>query len=160
MMTFELQPLKIEGVMSKILLLNGPNLNLLGTREPEVYGYSTLEEIEQLVMKFAQKAKFTCQCFQSSHEGKLIDWLHQNRDAQFLILNPGAFSHTSIALRDAVSAVQIPFIEVHLSNVYQREDFRHKSYFADLAVGVLAGLGVKGYELAIQFAIDWIHQKN
>ena len=84
----------------------------------------------------------------------------KNRDAQFLILNPGAFSHTSIALRDAISAVQIPFIEVHLSNIHQREDFRQKSYFADIAIGVLAGLGVKGYELAIQFAIDWINQKN
>ncbi len=145
--------------MSKILLLNGPNLNLLGSREPEIYGYSTLEDIEQLVVNLAEKAGLSCECFQSNHEGVLVDWIHQHRTGEFLIFNPGAFSHTSIALRDAMSAVQIPLIELHLSNVYQRETFRHKSYFADIAVGVLAGLGVKGYELATQFAIDWIHQK-
>ena len=147
-------------LMPKILLLNGPNLNLLGTREPEIYGYSTLPEIEQLVIKMSEESDFECEAFQSNHEGQLIDWLHQNRQAHFLILNPGAFSHTSIALRDAISAIQIPFVEVHLSNVYQREPFRKQSYFADIAVGILAGLGIKGYELATKFAIDWLTQKE
>ena len=129
--------------MPTVLLLNGPNLNLLGSREPEIYGSTTLTDIEE-----------------SNSEGKLIDWLHKQRDADFLLLNPGALTHTSLELRDAVFAIEIPFLEIHLSNVHQREEFRHHSYFSDIAIGVLVGLGVKGYLLATQFAADYLEQKD
>jgi len=146
--------------MPKLLLLNGPNLNLLGSREPEIYGSSTLKEIEEKVESIVSEHEIECKTFQSNSEGEIIDWLHKNRGADFLLLNPGALSHTSVGLRDAVLGVEIPFIEIHLSNVHKREEFRHHSYFSDIAIGALAGLGVKGYLLAAEFAIDYIEQKG
>jgi 3-dehydroquinate dehydratase-2 len=145
--------------MPTVLLLNGPNLNLLGSREPEIYGSTTLTDIETQVSYALRERKIECEAFQSNSEGKLIDWLHKQRDADFLLLNPGALTHTSVGLRDAVLAVEIPFLEIHLSNVHQREEFRHHSYFSDIAIGALVGLGVKGYLLATQFAADSLEQK-
>ena len=138
-----------------ILVLNGPNLNLLGTREPQVYGSTTLEEINAELVALAAKAGTKLDCFQSNHEGALIDRIHAARidGTMFAIINPGAFTHTSIAIRDAFSGVALPFIEVHLSNVYKREPFRHHSYLSDIAVGVICGLGVHGYRLALDFAL-------
>jgi len=146
--------------MSKVLLLNGPNLNLLGSREPEIYGSTTLKEIEEKVAAVLSGHEIECETFQSNSEGEIIDWLHKRRGADFLLLNPGALAHTSVGLRDAVLGVEIPFIEIHLSNVHKREEFRHHSYFSDIAIGALAGLGVKGYLLAAEFAVDYIEQKG
>ena len=145
--------------MPKVLLLNGPNLNLLGSREPEIYGSTTLKEIEKKVSSILSGHKIECKSFQSNSEGEIIDWLHEQRGADFLLLNPGALAHTSVGLRDAVLGVGIPFIEIHLSNVHKREKFRQHSYFSDIAIGALAGLGVKGYLLAAEFAVDYIGQK-
>ena len=146
--------------MPKVLLINGPNLNLLGSREPEIYGSTTLMEIEKNVTSTLRGHEIDCESFQSNSEGEIIDWLHNNRRADFLLLNPGALTHTSVGLRDAVLGVEIPFIEIHLSNVHKREEFRHHSYFSDIAIGALAGLGVKGYLLAAEFAVDYIEQKG
>ena len=146
--------------MQKVLLINGPNLNLLGSREPEIYGSTTLMEIEKKVASTLRVHEIDCKSFQSNSEGEIIDWLHKHRGADFLLLNPGALAHTSVGLRDAVLGVEIPFIEIHLSNVYKREEFRHHSYFSDIAIGALAGLGVKGYLLAAEFAVDYIKQKG
>jgi len=139
-----------------VLLLNGPNLNLLGTREPEIYGSTTLKELEEELIQKFEAAHLFCKVFQSNSEGEMIDWLHENREGKFLLLNPGAYTHTSIALRDAIKAVEIPFIEIHLSNIYQRESFRHQSFFSDMAKGCLVGLGIQGYFLAAEFAIDFL----
>lgn len=136
-----------------VLLLNGPNLNLLGTREPGIYGAITLPEIEKNVTTILKKHQIECLTFQSNTEGVLIDWLHGHRHAHFLIFNPGAFTHTSIALRDAVTGIDVPLIEIHISNVHKRETFRSHSYFSDIAVGSIIGLGVYGYELAALAAI-------
>lgn len=140
----------------RILVLHGPNLNLLGSREPEVYGRATLPEIDQRLVNLAAAAGVQLDSFQSNAEGALIDRIQQARleDVAFILINPAAFSHTSIALRDALAAVRIPFIEVHLSNVFAREPFRRNSFFSDLAVGVISGLGASGYELALTFAIQ------
>ena len=146
--------------MPKVLLINGPNLNLLGSREPEIYGSTTLMEIEKKVTSTLRGHEIDCESFQSNSEGEIIDWLQNNRRADFLLLNPGALTHTSVGLRDAVLGVGIPFIEIHLSNVYKREEFRHHSYFSDIAIGALSGLGVKGYLLAAEFAVDYIEQKG
>ena len=146
--------------MPKVLLINGPNLNLLGSREPEIYGSTTLMEIEKKVASTLRGHEIDCKSFQSNSEGEIIDWLHNNRRADFLLFNPGALSHTSVGLRDAVLGVEIPFIEIHLSNVHKREEFRHHSYFSDIAIGALSGLGVKGYLLAAEFAVDYIEQKG
>ena len=146
--------------MPTALLLNGPNLNLLGSREPEISGSTTLRDIEKQVSSALRERKIECESFQSNSEGELIDWLQKQRDADFLLLNPGALTHTSIGLRDAVLAIEIPFLEIHLSNVHQREEFRHHSYFSDIAIGALVGLGVKGYLLATQFAADYLEQKS
>ena len=137
--------------MSQLLLLNGPNLNLLGTREPSVYGAATLAEIETELQVLAASLGHTLAAFQSNHEGALVDRIHQARreDVAYIVLNPAAFTHTSIALRDALLGVSIPFIEVHLSNVHAREAFRHRSYFSDIARGVIVGLGPVGYRLAL-----------
>lgn len=139
-----------------ILVLNGPNLNLLGTREPQVYGSTTLEEISSELVALAAKAGTKLECFQSNHEGALIDRIHATRTdgTNFAIINPGAFTHTSVAIRDAFAGVALPFIEVHLSNVYKREPFRHHSYLSDIAVGVICGLGVHGYRLALDYALS------
>ena len=146
--------------MATVLLLNGPNLNLLGTCEPEIYGSMNLSGIEEQVSAVFNKHKIECETFQSNSEGELIDWLHQHKNAEFLLLNPGALTHYSIGLRDAVLGIEIPFMEIHLSTVHQREEFRHNSFFSDIAIGSLVGLGVKGYLLAAQFAVDFIEQKG
>jgi 3-dehydroquinate dehydratase-2 len=140
---------------SKILVLHGPNLNLLGSREPQHYGCDTLEDINQRLMQQAQQSGASLEAFQSNSESGLIDRIHQaGRDGvNFILINPAAFTHTSVALRDALSGVNIPFVEIHLSNVFARESFRHHSYFSDLAVGIISGLGAKGYELALEFAL-------
>ncbi|VEJ09950.1 type II 3-dehydroquinate dehydratase [Actinobacillus delphinicola] len=141
----------------KILLLNGPNLNLLGKREPQHYGSTTLQMIEENVMQLAKQANIDCECFQSNSEEKLINKLHESLGkVDFILFNPAAFTHTSVALRDAILAVNIPFIEIHLSNVHQREAFRHHSYFSDIAEGIICGLGAKGYEFAINYAINFL----
>ncbi len=141
----------------KILLLNGPNLNLLGKREPQHYGSTTLQMIENNVTRLAKQADIDCECFQSNSEEKLINKIHESLgNVDFILFNPAAFTHTSVALRDAILAVNIPFIEIHLSNVHQREAFRHHSYFSDIAKGVICGLGAKGYEFAVNYAIDFL----
>ncbi len=138
----------------KILLVNGPNLNLLGTREPEVYGATTLAQVESMCRDEAASLGHELVAFQSNHEGALIDRLHAARSegVTFVVINPGAFTHTSVALRDALAGVAIPFIEVHISNVHRREPFRHHSYLSDIAAGVIVGLGTQGYTLAIRAA--------
>jgi 3-dehydroquinate dehydratase-2 len=143
--------------MRKILILNGPNLNLLGTREPQRYGQTTLEEINTGLIKKAAAQKNEAICFQSNAEADLINRIQQAAGEQisFIIINPAAFTHTSVALRDALLAVNIPFIEVHLSNIFSRETFRQHSYFSDIALGVISGLGAKGYELALDFALSY-----
>ena len=138
-----------------ILVLHGPNLNLLGQREPEIYGRTTLADIHAAMENRARAAGVRLESFQSNHEGELIDRVQSAREQQvgFIIINPGGYTHTSVALRDAFAAVAIPFIEVHLSNVHAREPFRKHSYFSDIAVGVIAGLGAQGYELALEAAL-------
>ncbi|MCZ6718211.1 MAG: type II 3-dehydroquinate dehydratase [Gammaproteobacteria bacterium] len=148
--------------MARLLVLNGPNLNLLGEREPEVYGTVTLEAINQRLATLAESAGHTITCYQSDAEHELIARIHGARgdSTAFIIINPGALTHTSIAMRDALLAVKIPFIEVHLSNVYAREPFRRHSYLSDIAVGVISGLGALGYELAFQAALQQIQNKS
>ncbi len=140
---------------TNILLINGPNLNLLGTREPAIYGGSTLTDIEHAAQLQAIDAGASLISFQSNHEGALIDRIHAAKLAGIdaIVINPGGLTHTSVALRDALSAVEIPFIEIHISNVYQREAFRHTSYLSAIAVGLICGLGIEGYRLAIDFAL-------
>ncbi len=142
--------------MAKILVLNGPNLNLLGTREPGVYGATTLDQINQNLSALATAAGHQLESFQSNAEYQLIDRIHDagQDEVDFILINPAAFTHTSVALRDALLAVAIPFIEIHLSNVHRREPFRHHSYFSDVAEGVIVGLGPKGYEMALTAALD------
>jgi 3-dehydroquinate dehydratase-2 len=139
-----------------VLVINGPNLNTLGTREPEVYGSTTLAVIEAGLVAQGAAAGLDVDTFQSNHEGAIIDRLHAARTdgTRFVIINPGAFTHTSVAIRDAFAAVEIPFCEVHISNVHAREEFRRHSYLADLAVGVLTGFGAFGYTMALEFVID------
>ncbi|WP_456373707.1 type II 3-dehydroquinate dehydratase [Thiolapillus sp.] len=141
--------------MLRILVLNGPNLNLLGTREPGHYGKATLADLQARLQEQAGILNVQLDFFQSNAEFELVDRIHQaGRDAEdFILINPAAFTHTSVALRDALLGVNIPFIEVHLSNVFARESFRHHSYFSDVAVGVISGLGAQGYELALQAAV-------
>lgn len=140
--------------MAIILVLNGPNLNLLGDREPEHYGHVTLDTIIQNLQTLAQQAGHSIVAFQSNAEHELVDRVQRARGDQvdFIILNPAAFTHTSVALRDTLSATAIPFIEVHLSNIHNREEFRRQSYFSDIALGVISGLGAIAYELALQAA--------
>lgn len=142
--------------MKKILVLNGPNLNLLGTREPSVYGATSLDQINHDLIKKAKAADLQLTCFQSNVEGDLIEAIHQaqRNKIDYILINPAAFTHTSIALRDALCAVDIPFIEVHLSNIYSREAFRHHSYFSDIAKGVISGFGARGYLLALDVIIE------
>jgi 3-dehydroquinate dehydratase II len=139
-----------------ILVLNGPNLNMLGQREPSVYGTQTLADIQKSLQDQAQKAGVRLEFFQSNHEGELIDQVHQakTKGVGFVLINPAALTHTSVALRDAMAAVAIPFVEIHLSNVHRREAFRQHSYFSDLAEGVICGLGAGGYLAALDFAVN------
>lgn len=144
--------------MANILVLNGPNLNLLGTREPEHYGVDTLADIEDRLRSMATEAGHQLDFFQSNAEHALVDKLHEGRQiTDFILINPAAFTHTSVALRDALAAVAIPFIEVHISNVHARESFRQHSYLSDIARGVICGLGAQGYELALQAAIKQLN---
>jgi 3-dehydroquinate dehydratase-2 len=146
----------------RILVLNGPNLNLLGAREPAFYGGSTLEEIVKRLEEVAVERGTTLTSFQSNAEHELIEQVHaaSKEKVDFLIINPAAFTHTSVALRDALKAVEIPFIEVHLSNIHAREEFRRHSYFSDVAVGVISGLGPIGYELAVQAAVQYLEERR
>jgi len=147
-----------ESTSKSVLVLHGPNLNLLGLREPNHYGKNTLADIDSLLAKRAKEANISLQSFQSNSEVELIQKLHSLADnkVDFIIINPAAFTHTSVALRDALSAIKVPFVEVHLSNIYARETFRHHSYFSDIAVGVISGLGSQGYLLALDYAIQTI----
>jgi 3-dehydroquinate dehydratase-2 len=148
--------------MATFLLLNGPNLNLLGKREPGHYGSLSLANIEQQLTAKAQEQQHTLLCYQNNTEGALVDRIHQAMDEEvdFILINPGAYTHTSIALRDALLGVAIPFIEIHLSNVHRRETFRHHSYLSDIAEGVIVGLGALGYELALYAAIQKLNQHD
>ncbi len=148
--------------MAQILVLNGPNLNLLGTREPHIYGHTTLTDIEKQLVSIAKKDGISLECLQTNAEHILIDRIHASRldNTAFIIFNPAAFTHSSVALRDALAAVGIPFIELHISNVHSREDFRKHSYFSDIALGVIAGLGTHGYELALYSAIKHIQDNK
>jgi 3-dehydroquinate dehydratase-2 len=140
----------------KLLVLNGPNLNLLGTREPGVYGSTTLPQIEQQLVEMAREHDAQITCYQSNHDGALIDHIHQARieGVDAIIINPGGLSPTSVALRDALAGVAIPFVEVHISNVHKREAFRHHSYLSDIAIGVICGLGPEGYKAALRFLLS------
>ncbi len=146
--------------MAQILVLNGPNLNLLGTREPELYGSQTLDDIKQTLAAQAQAAGVSLEFIQSNAEHELVEKIHQSKaeKVEFIIINPAAFTHTSVAIRDALLGVEIPFIELHLSNTHAREEFRQHSFLSDIAVGVIAGLGPQGYELALQAAISRLNQ--
>lgn len=138
-----------------LLLLNGPNLNLLGSREPEVYGSTTLAEVEAAAAAQAEQSGAKLAVFQSNHEGALIERIHaaKKEGVDAIVINPGGLTHTSVALRDALAGVAIPFVEIHISNIHQREDFRHHSYLSDIAVGVICGLGTEGYTAALAFAL-------
>ncbi|MDG6779062.1 type II 3-dehydroquinate dehydratase [Thiomicrorhabdus sp. zzn3] len=144
--------------MASILVINGPNLNMLGRREPEIYGRQTLGDIIEDLELLADEFSVRLLSFQSNAEHEIVQRIHQAMDdgTEFIIINPAAFTHTSVAIRDALATVAIPFIEVHLSNIHKREPFRSHSYFSDLAEGVIAGLGAKGYELALQAAVERI----
>lgn len=138
--------------MKKILIINGPNLNLLGTREPEIYGKFTLADIENTLKDFAKKMNVEIECYQSNHEGEIVDKIgNAKNNFDGIIINPAAYTHTSVAIRDAISSVQMPAVEVHISNIYSREQFRHNSFIAPVAVGQISGLGIKGYLLALEY---------
>ncbi|MBV7434731.1 type II 3-dehydroquinate dehydratase [Cardiobacteriaceae bacterium TAE3-ERU3] len=148
--------------MPQIFVINGPNLNLLGTREPDQYGHDTIEDLENRLVELAGAFDHELEFIQHNHEGALIDLIHAAgaHKVDFIIINPAAFTHTSIALRDALAAVKIPFIEVHISNIHAREPFRQQSYFSDLAEGVICGLGTHGYELAVIAAHQYLNKHN
>lgn len=148
--------------MARILVLHGPNLNLLGSREPEVYGRAGLADIDQRLQQQAGNAGHQLESFQSNAEHELVDRVHRAAvdGTEFILINPAAFTHTSVALRDAILGVNLPCIEVHLSNVFRREAFRHHSYFSDICIGVISGLGAQGYELALQAAIHHLSQSD
>lgn len=147
--------------MATILVINGPNLNMLGRREPEIYGYETLNDVIGNLVEIADEHNVRLIDFQSNAEHEIVDRIHQAMDdgTRYIIINPAAFTHTSVAIRDALATVQIPFIEVHLSNIHKREAFRAHSYFSDLAEGVIAGLGTKGYQLALETALEKIEEQ-
>ncbi|MFN3543340.1 MAG: type II 3-dehydroquinate dehydratase [Thiobacillus sp.] len=146
----------------RVLVLHGPNLNLLGSREPKHYGLATLDDINRALLARGEAAGAQVETFQHNHEGALIERIHQAARDQvdFIVINPAGYTHTSVALRDALAATAIPFVEVHLSNIYARESFRHHSYFSDLAVGVVSGLGAHGYELALEFALRHLQDRT
>jgi 3-dehydroquinate dehydratase-2 len=152
----------VPSLHPQVLVLHGPNLNLLGSREPKHYGLGTLDDINRALASRGEMAGAQVETFQHNHEGALIDRIHQAaRDhVDFIIVNPAGYTHTSVALRDALAATAIPFVEVHLSNIYAREPFRHHSYFSDLAVGVVSGLGAHGYELALEYALRHLQNRT
>ncbi|KAF4551741.1 Catabolic 3-dehydroquinase 2 [Elsinoe fawcettii] len=141
-----------------LLLINGPNLNLLGTREPHIYGAETLSDIETAAKIQGEKLNLAVSSFQSNHEGQIIDRIHAARTegVKFIVINAGAYTHTSVAIRDAITGVAIPFVEIHVSNVHAREEFRHKSYLSDKAVAVICGMGTYGYTASIEFAARYL----
>ena len=152
----------VPGLRPLVLVLHGPNLNLLGSREPSHYGFATLDDVNRALVSRGDAAGAQVDTFQHNHEGDLIDRVHQAaRDhVDFIVINPAGYTHTSVALRDALAATAIPFVEVHLSNIYARESFRHHSYFSDLAVGVVSGLGAHGYELALEYALRHLQNRT
>jgi len=144
-----------------ILVLHGPNLNLLGQREPDVYGVLTLDNINRILLEFAKKLQVQVSTFQSNHEGALVDAIHQAiAKFQGIVINPGAYTHTSVAIRDAIAAVEIPTVEVHLSNVYRREEFRHYSYIAPVALGQISGFGADSYGLGLQALVNYLRKEQ
>ncbi len=144
-----------------ILLINGPNLNLLGTREPEIYGNKTLNDIEQDLTKTAESKRTSLECFQSNHEGEIVDKIHDSvNSVQGILINAGAFTHTSISIRDALIGSKIPFVELHISNIFNREDFRKESFLTDKAIGIISGFGISSYSLALDGIIGYLRSKK
>ena len=144
-----------------ILLLNGPNLNLLGTREPEIYGKQTLNQIESQLCEIAKTRKVNLECFQSNHEGEIVDKIQESvKSIQGILINAGAFTHTSISIRDALIGSKIPFVELHISNIFSREDFRKESFLTDKAIGIISGFGISSYSLALEGIIGYLSSKN
>ena len=144
--------------MSNILLINGPNLNLLGNREPELYGSKSLSDIEKELTMIADQNGYTLLSFQSNSESEIVDWIHENaNDADFLVINPGAFTHTSISIRDAILGTDISFIEIHISNIFKREKFRHVSYLSDIAEAIISGMGIHGYSSGLKYLVEKIN---
>ncbi len=144
-----------------ILLINGPNLNLLGTREPEIYGNKTLIDIENELCKIAKEKKTNLECFQSNHEGEIVDKIQESiKDIQGILINAGAFTHTSISIRDALIGSEIPFVELHISNIFSREDFRKKSFLTDKAIGIISGFGLSSYSLSLYGIIEYLKTKE
>ncbi|MCG2623539.1 type II 3-dehydroquinate dehydratase [Arthrobacter sp. I2-34] len=148
-------PIDSSAPATRILVLNGPNLNLLGTREPEIYGSSTLADVEQLAADTGAGFGWTVECLQSNHEGELVDAIHRARTtAAAIVINPGAYSHTSVAIRDALTGVMLPVVEVHISNIHKREEFRHHSYVSGVADAIIVGAGITGYRLALEYLAE------
>jgi 3-dehydroquinate dehydratase-2 len=152
----------VSSLRPHILVMHGPNLNLLGSREPKHYGLATLDDINRALIERGEAVGAHVETFQHNHEGALIDRIQQAAcdHVDFIVINPAAYTHTSVAMRDALAAVAIPFVEVHLSNIYARESFRHHSYFSDIAVGVVSGLGAHGYELALEYALRHLQNRT
>ena len=144
-----------------ILLINGPNLNLLGRREPEIYGNKTLIDIEEELIKIAQDKNIKLECFQSNHEGEIVDKIQDSvKETQGILINAGAFTHTSISIRDALIGSKIPFVELHISNIFSREEFRKESFLTDKAIGIISGFGIASYSLALDGMIEYLKRKN
>lgn len=144
-----------------ILVINGPNLNLLGTREPQIYGSATLKDLDERLDRVAEELDVSLDHFQSNHEGAIVDKIQQSRGhVDFILLNAGAYTHTSVAIHDALAGIDIPFFEIHISNVHRREEFRHHSYLSDIAVGVIVGFGLDGYEFALRGAVRQLEEKK
>ena len=148
-------------LMMNILLINGPNLNLLGTREPEIYGNKTLKDIEQDLMEAAESKRTLLECFQSNHEGEIVDKIQDSVNSiQGILINAGAFTHTSISIRDALIGSKIPFVELHISNIFSRENFRKESFLTDKAIGIICGFGISSYSLALEGIIGYLSSKD
>ena len=148
-------------LMMNILLINGPNLNLLGTREPEIYGNKTLSDIEKDLTKVANEKSINLECFQSNHEGEIVDKIQESvKSIQGILINAGAFTHTSISIRDALIGSKIPFVELHISNIFSREDFRKESFLTDKAIGIISGFGISSYSLALEGIIGYLSSKD
>ncbi|MCI5577147.1 MAG: type II 3-dehydroquinate dehydratase [Succinivibrio sp.] len=144
-----------------ILVVNGPNLNMLGVREPEIYGHETLKDLEKMLQNVADELDVKIEFYQSNHEGDIVDTIQQSyKKVDFILLNAGAYTHTSVAIRDALAGIDMPFYEIHISNVHKREEFRHHSFLSDVAVGVIVGFGLDGYEFALRGAVRYLDRKH